>query len=114
MNKFIKKIKSKKGESFAEVMMAALVAALGTVLFTTMLNASFMILDKEQQQYADFINNKNDFEVTMESAETHNKTVTITNDPVAFTFKENAYAKVYVRDYGDYTFQRFEVVSWEE
>ena len=54
MINIFQKIKNKSGESLSEVMIAALVACLGVVLFATMVSSSFHILsiaEEEMQKY---------------------------------------------------------------
>ena len=64
VNHILKKIYGNKGESIAEVLIAALIISLGTILIITMINASFKLLTNEEKSYKEFIDAKNEFAAT--------------------------------------------------
>lgn len=54
MRKFIRKLKSRKGESFVEILIAILIVALGSLLIATMYNTSMDLNITASQQDDDY------------------------------------------------------------
>lgn len=58
----INKLKSEKGESIGEVLVAMLIVALGSVMFASMVTASGRLLTHSKQAYNSYIENHNQLE----------------------------------------------------
>ena len=104
-----RKLSSNAGESIAEVLVAALIVVLGSLLLHTMVNASFRLLTKEEESYKEFIDERNEFEIDP-AAESR-----FGEDPFTMTIQSNAggtYTRqviLYVKKVGDVDFYRYEL-----
>ena len=103
-----KKLSSNTGESIAEVLVAALVVVLGSLLMYTMVNTSFRLLTKEEESYKEFIDERNEFEI--DPAEETKKS----EDPYTMTIQSGVgtYTRqviLYVKKVGDVDFYRYEL-----
>ena len=65
----INKLKSKSGETIAEVLVASLVVALAVVLFAMMVSASFRIINTSERAMKDFYTAESDFESSISQSE---------------------------------------------
>lgn len=54
----IRKLKSRNGESIAEVLVATLIAALATVMFASMVTASENMVRKSDKAYNDYVKDR--------------------------------------------------------
>ena len=107
-----RKLLSEKGESIAEVLMAGLVIALGSLLLFTMVNVSDNLITKEKESYAEFIETKNEFEMNkfteVAKAEGGNYQLQIALQG-AGNYTEDV--KVYTKSYNDINFYSYEVIK---
>ncbi len=113
MNALYRKLSSNRGESIAEVLIAALVIALGMILLISMINVSFRILNKEEKSYKDFIEEKNAFEKLDEAEVYGNFSVAISiSNGANLDVLDNRIVKVYKRSVSEETqFYRYEAVD---
>ena len=103
-----RKMSSNAGESIAEVLVAALIVVLGSLLLHTMVNASFRLLTKEEESYKEFIDERNEFEIDP-AAESK-----VSEDPYTMTIQSSVgtYTRqviLYVKKVGDVDFYRYEL-----
>ena len=110
----LEKIKSSSGETIAEVLVASLVIALGMILFAGMVNASFRLLTREQEKYAEFIEGKNEFERKQITEESERSSVkaSMEFEGTTVNISESIPVDLYARALDDETtFYRYEPVN---
>ena len=110
-NRALMKLKSQKGETIAEVLVASVVIALGMILFVTMINASFRILNNEETAYKEFIDSRNAFERIAENNGSAAGKVTIKilrESGEKYSLVCNDDISIYSKNAGDITFYRYE------
>ena len=104
-----KKLLNNHGESIAEVLVAALVIALGSILVVSMINASFRLLTAQENKYKEFISDKNVFEESAYTVDESISSVSISCDDLSLEFSKSI--KLYKKDGDDHTFYRYELLD---
>ncbi len=100
-----KKLQSSSGESIAEVLVAALVVSLGSILLISMVNASFNLLTAQEKKYREFISKKNDFEEKRYSEFESNILITINGGEVTISKTVDMFSKVVDEDASFYRYE---------
>lgn len=82
----VKKLKSKKGESISEVLIALLVSALAVVLLAGMINASTEMIQKSKNKMEKYVNAENGIvEQNADDPDTGRVTVQVNNQAAKLT-----------------------------
>lgn len=101
------KLKSTSGESIAEVLIAMLVVALGSVLFASMVMASRDIVQKSEEAYHEYIEAHNDLETRAQATPSPDileirKSGNLISGTAEYTEKVNVYSAKNRQDYFTY------------
>ena len=102
-----RKMSSNAGESIAEVLVAALIVVLGSLLMHTMVNASFRLLTKEEESYKELIDERNEFEIDPAASKFSEDPFTMTIQSGVGTYTRQVI--LYVKKVGDIDFYRYEL-----
>ena len=70
-----KKLKSKSGETIAEVLVALLISSLGLVLLASMISSSYNLITKSRSMIEDYVNSENRLVEQEQTVDTGNVTV---------------------------------------
>ena len=101
MHTILRKLRSEKGESIAEVLVATLVVALGSVLFAGMVSASEKIVRNSDTAYDNYLNDHNAIEDYENTSEGSSSSVSISSPDGDNSLKIGPGAKQGIRLYQD-------------
>lgn len=109
-NTMMEKLKSSKGESIAEVLVASLVMVLAFVLVGSMIAASIKIIKKTDKYMEDYYSLRNDFETGTVAEGTNAQKLRVTFNGGAFTSAVNDISVIVTTitsESGDYSYMTF-------
>ncbi|MDD6257860.1 MAG: hypothetical protein PUA69_01150 [Erysipelotrichaceae bacterium] len=101
MHTILRKLRSENGESIAEVLVATLVVALGSVLFVGMVSASEKIVRNSDTAYDKYLSDHNAIEDYEHSSEENSSSVSISSPDGDNSLEINSGAKQKIKLYHD-------------
>ena len=94
-NRFLRRLKSRAGETITEVLIATLVSALGMALLAGMITASLSIMNRSREAALEYFESENALETRSDDS-VHDGTVTLTGASGSVKLTDGAAADVRV------------------